>query len=243
MPSPLPPLSVLPSHTHHHTHRPPPPLQATTCERKVRVYDLQANTESHIPEAETLISMSASRDGRFLLVNLASNRQHLWDLGEAPGELRVPAMPCATYKGASVSAGGWPWLPCLRWLGWLAPACSLSRLAGCAIASCPTVLVPALHTGGWLSARSLTRFCGMRVCPSTIIATAAGQAEPLRGALLPGGPGRPVCADGQRGVQGVRASQAHRCAETTRVCGSGEGGCRCGGQAGRLPLPLPLQMC
>jgi hypothetical protein len=70
------------------------------------VYDLQTNTESHIPEAETLISMSASRDGRFLLVNLASNRQHLWDLGGAPGELRVPALPCATYKGASVSDEG-----------------------------------------------------------------------------------------------------------------------------------------
>jgi hypothetical protein len=85
---------------------PPSTLQATTCERKVRVYDLQANTESHIPESETLISMSASRDGRFLLVNLASNRQHLWDLGGSPGELRVPALPCATYKGASVSAAG-----------------------------------------------------------------------------------------------------------------------------------------
>lgn len=46
------------------------PRQATTCERKVRVYDLETDTESYIPEGETLISMSLSRDGRHLLVNL-----------------------------------------------------------------------------------------------------------------------------------------------------------------------------
>lgn len=76
-------------------------ILATTCERKVRVYDLQEDTESYIPEAEPLISMSLSRDGRYLLVNLTSNSMHLWDCGEAPGELRMPAMPCAAYNGAS----------------------------------------------------------------------------------------------------------------------------------------------
>ena len=93
------------------------------------MYDLQTNTESHIPEAETLISMSASRDGRFLLVNLASNRQHLWDLGGAPGELRVPALPCATYKGASVSEGA-AWMPTLD--AWL--PCAALRCAGLPLA-------------------------------------------------------------------------------------------------------------
>lgn len=37
----------------------------------MRIYDLEAGTESHIPEGETLISMSLSHDGRYLLVNLA----------------------------------------------------------------------------------------------------------------------------------------------------------------------------
>lgn len=82
------------------------PLQATTCERKVRVYDLEGDSESYIPEAETLISMSLSRDGRYLLVNLTSNSMHLWDLGDAPREMHLPAMPCASYQGANVSGGG-----------------------------------------------------------------------------------------------------------------------------------------
>lgn len=76
-------------------------ILATTCERKVRVYDLQADTESHIPEAEPLISMSMSRDGRYLLANLTSNCMHLWDCGTDRAELRVPAMPAATYRGPS----------------------------------------------------------------------------------------------------------------------------------------------
>ncbi len=36
----------------------------------MRVYDLETDTESYIPEGETLISMSLSHDGRHLLVNL-----------------------------------------------------------------------------------------------------------------------------------------------------------------------------
>ncbi len=80
-------------------------LQATTCERKVRVYDLEGDSESYIPEGETLISMSLSKDGRFLLVNLTSNSMHLWDLGDSPREMHLPAMPCASYQGANVSGG------------------------------------------------------------------------------------------------------------------------------------------
>lgn len=83
-----------------------PALQATTCERKVRIYDLQADTEAHIPEAEPLVSMTLSRDGRFLLVNLTSNCMHLWDCGPDPRELSMPVMPTATYRGPSVSARG-----------------------------------------------------------------------------------------------------------------------------------------
>ncbi|EFN59046.1 hypothetical protein CHLNCDRAFT_7805, partial [Chlorella variabilis] len=78
-------------------------ILATTCERKVRVYDLEGDSESYIPEAETLISMSLSRDGRYLLVNLTSNSMHLWDLGDAPREMHLPAMPCASYQGANQS--------------------------------------------------------------------------------------------------------------------------------------------
>lgn len=100
-PPPPPPPTVLPPPT------PNPRPQATTCERKVRVYDLQADTESHIPEAEPLISMSMSRDGRYLLANLTSNCMHLWDCGTDRAELRVPAMPAATYRGPSVSLQGW----------------------------------------------------------------------------------------------------------------------------------------
>ncbi|KAL4432403.1 hypothetical protein ABPG77_001702 [Micractinium sp. CCAP 211/92] len=74
-------------------------ILATTCERKVRVYDLQSDTEAHIPEVEPLISMSLSQDGRYLLVNLTSNSMHLWDCGPDPSELRMPAMPAAVYRG------------------------------------------------------------------------------------------------------------------------------------------------
>jgi WD40 repeat protein len=73
-------------------------ILATTCERKVRVYDLETDTESYIPEGETLISMSLSRDGRYLLVNLTSNTMHLWDLGAGP-EIKPPPMPCARFEG------------------------------------------------------------------------------------------------------------------------------------------------
>jgi hypothetical protein len=96
------------NHAHGHTLPPPPPLppQAATCERKVRVFDLEQDAESSLPEAETLVSMSLSRDGRHLLVSLTSCAMRLWDLGAHPGQLRLPAMPCATYQAASVSRGG-----------------------------------------------------------------------------------------------------------------------------------------
>jgi hypothetical protein len=81
-------------------------VQATTCERKVRVYDLESDTESYIPESETLVSMSLSREGRHLLVNLTSQQQHLWDLGPDPRVLQLPAMPCASYQGPHVRARG-----------------------------------------------------------------------------------------------------------------------------------------
>jgi hypothetical protein len=81
-------------------------ILAATCERKVRVFDLEQDAESSLPEAETLVSMSLSRDGRHLLVSLTSCAMRLWDLGAHPGQLRLPAMPCATYQAASVSRGG-----------------------------------------------------------------------------------------------------------------------------------------
>lgn len=85
------------------------PTQAATCERKVRVFDLERDVESTLPEADTLVSMSLSRSGRHLLVSLTSCSMRLWDLGADRKELRLPAMPCATYQAASVSGrkSGW----------------------------------------------------------------------------------------------------------------------------------------
>jgi WD40 repeat protein len=110
-------------------------ILATTCERKVRVYDLETDTESYIPEGETLISMSLSRDGRYLLVNLTSNTMHLWDLGAGP-EIKPPPMPCARFEGRNVSGGQlhsagtvckvlrrWHWHVALDYAAWV-PTCS-----------------------------------------------------------------------------------------------------------------------
>lgn len=83
-------------------------MQATTCERKVRVYDLETDTESYIPEGETLISMSLSRDGRHLLVNLtrwAQRAVHAVLLAPAC-VLRVQCMRCRWRQLVFAAAAG-----------------------------------------------------------------------------------------------------------------------------------------
>lgn len=89
---------------------------ATTSERKVRVYDLEAEAEFSIAECETLISMSLSSDSRYLLVNLTNQNIHLWDLGRGPA-IQVPSMPCASYVGPQEKQSRFVVRSCLGGLG------------------------------------------------------------------------------------------------------------------------------
>jgi len=51
------------------------------CEKRIVIYHLQEEREQHITESHAVTSLSISRDGRYLLVNLQCQEIHQWDLG------------------------------------------------------------------------------------------------------------------------------------------------------------------
>lgn len=50
------------------------------CEKDIRIFNLETKVESVINEDQSITSLSVSKDGRFLLVNLVSQEIHLWDI-------------------------------------------------------------------------------------------------------------------------------------------------------------------
>jgi WD40 repeat protein len=51
------------------------------CDHKnIRIYNLEEKTERVIEEEKPITSLSVSKNGRYLLVNLVSQEIHLWDI-------------------------------------------------------------------------------------------------------------------------------------------------------------------
>ena len=56
-------------------------VQVSICAHKdIRIYNLEERTERLIEEEKPITSLSVSKDGRYLLVNLVSEEIHLWDI-------------------------------------------------------------------------------------------------------------------------------------------------------------------
>ncbi|CAM6099990.1 unnamed protein product [Calypogeia fissa] len=51
-------------------------------EKDIRIYNLELKVDRVIEEEKSITSLSVSRDGRYLLVNLVSQEIHLWDITE-----------------------------------------------------------------------------------------------------------------------------------------------------------------
>ncbi|MCO5612491.1 hypothetical protein L7F22_066759 [Adiantum nelumboides] len=50
------------------------------CEKDIRIFNLETKGERVISEDQSITSLSVSKDGRYLLVNLVSQEIHLWDM-------------------------------------------------------------------------------------------------------------------------------------------------------------------
>lgn len=50
------------------------------CEKDIRIYNLNTKLERVIEEEKSITSLSVSKDGSFLLVNLVNQEIHLWDI-------------------------------------------------------------------------------------------------------------------------------------------------------------------
>eukprot|EP00250_Pteridium_aquilinum_P010080 c19140_g1_i1 orf=398-2182(-) len=50
------------------------------CEKDIKIFNLETKQERMINEDQSITSLSVSKDGRFLLVNLVSQEIHLWDM-------------------------------------------------------------------------------------------------------------------------------------------------------------------
>ncbi|KAI5075350.1 hypothetical protein GOP47_0009924 [Adiantum capillus-veneris] len=50
------------------------------CEKDIRIFNLETKGERVINEDQSITSLSVSKDGRYLLVNLVSQEIHLWDM-------------------------------------------------------------------------------------------------------------------------------------------------------------------
>ena len=78
-------------------------LLTCSSERRVRVWDLDAGgaelPDAGVAEGESIISLSLSRDGRSLLLNLANQTLHAWDASPERPPPRAPAAPTRTYTG------------------------------------------------------------------------------------------------------------------------------------------------
>ncbi|XP_024388495.1 WD repeat-containing protein 26 homolog isoform X2 [Physcomitrium patens] len=58
------------------------------CDHKnIRIYNLEEKTERVIEEEKPITSLSVSKNGRYLLVNLVSQEIHLWDISAATKDL------------------------------------------------------------------------------------------------------------------------------------------------------------
>ena len=79
------------------------------CLRQVKVWDLAANADEGrdaIAEAESILSLSISRDGTALLLNLANQRIHLWDVCRSPsshGTLSGPLPAAGALVGGATA--------------------------------------------------------------------------------------------------------------------------------------------
>jgi WD40 repeat protein len=55
--------------------------QVSICaDKDIRIYNLEEKSERVIEEEKPITSLSVSKDGRYLLVNLVSQEIHLWDI-------------------------------------------------------------------------------------------------------------------------------------------------------------------
>eukprot|EP00249_Psilotum_nudum_P020319 c27652_g2_i2 orf=717-2492(-) len=54
------------------------------CEKDIRIYNMNTKVERVIDEEKSITSLSVSKDGRFLLVNLVNQEIHLWDIALSP---------------------------------------------------------------------------------------------------------------------------------------------------------------
>eukprot|EP00249_Psilotum_nudum_P020318 c27652_g1_i1 orf=473-2251(-) len=54
------------------------------CEKDIRIYNMDTKVERVIDEEKSITSLSVSKDGRFLLVNLVNQEIHLWDIAVSP---------------------------------------------------------------------------------------------------------------------------------------------------------------
>ncbi|KAL2649332.1 hypothetical protein R1flu_017460 [Riccia fluitans] len=64
-------------------------------DKDIRIYNMELKSERVIEEEKPITSLSVSKDGRYLLVNLVSQEIHLWDIGED----EKTSKPTRKYKG------------------------------------------------------------------------------------------------------------------------------------------------
>ncbi len=60
---------------------------STSAQKGIRIYNLEVKSERIIDEEKAITSLSLSKDGKYLLVNLVNQEIHLWDIA---GKLNSP---------------------------------------------------------------------------------------------------------------------------------------------------------